>query len=99
MRVKEIWRYPVKSMAGESLRSAEFTKSGIVGDRTIQVRNRGGQVMTSRTKPLLLLHHATVGADNQVLVDGRPWAAEDVARDVETAAGAGARLFQYEGKD
>ncbi len=99
MWVKEIWRYPVKSMAGESLKSAEFTKSGIVGDRTIQVRSRNGQVMTSRTKPLLLLHHATLGADNQVLVDGRPWAAEDVARDVEAAAGAGTRLVQYEGID
>ena len=99
MWVKEIWRYPVKSLAGESLKSAEFTKSGIVGDRTIQVRNRSGQIMTSRTKPLLLLYHATLGADNQVMVDGRPWAAEDVARDVEAAAGAGTRLVQYEGKD
>jgi uncharacterized protein YcbX len=99
MWVKEIWRYPVKSMAGESLKSAEFTKSGIVGDRTIQVRNRRGQVMTSRTKPLLLLHRATLGTDKQVLVDRRPWAAEDVARDVEACAGAGTRLVQYEGLD
>jgi uncharacterized protein len=97
--VQEIRRYPVKSMAGESLKSAEFTKSGIVGDRIVQIRNAAGQVMTARTKPALLLHQATLGADDQVLVDGRPWAAEDVARDVEAAAGPGARLVQYESND
>jgi uncharacterized protein YcbX len=86
-------------MAGESLKSAEFTKSGIVGDRIVQVRNAAGQVMTARTKPLLLRHNATINADNQVLVDGRPWTGEDVGRDVEAAAGAGARLVQYESND
>lgn len=99
MWVQEIRRYPVKSMAGESLKSAELTKSGIVGDRIVQVRSAAGQVITSRTKPLLLLHHATLGADHEVLVDGRPWASEGVARDVEAAAGAGAHLVQYQGED
>ncbi len=99
MWVQEIRRYPVKSMAGESLRTADFTESGVVGDRIVQVRNTAGQVITARTKPLLLRHNATLGADNQVLVDGRPWNAEDVARDVEAAAGAGARLIQYESND
>ena len=99
MRVQEIWRYPVKSMAGEKLEAADLTASGVAGDRVVQVRNRAGQVMTARTKPLLLRHRATLGGDNQVLVDGRPWTAEDVARDVEAAAGAGARLVQYESND
>jgi hypothetical protein len=40
-----------------------------------------------------------LSADNQVLVDGRPWTAEDVTRDVEGAAGAGAHLVQYESND
>ena len=99
MWVQEIRRYPVKSMAGESLKAADFTESGVVGDRIVQVRNTAGQVITARTKPLLLRHNATLGADKQVLVDGRPWNAEDVARDVEAAAGAGARLVQYESND
>lgn len=99
MWVQELRRYPVKSMAGESLKSAEFTKAGIVGDRIVQVRNAAGQVMTARTKPLLLRHRATLGADNQVLVDGRLWTGEDVGRDVEAAAGAGTRLVQYESND
>jgi uncharacterized protein YcbX len=99
MRVQEIWRYPVKSMAGELLEAADFTESGVAGDRIVQVRNARGQVITSRSKPLLLRHKATLGADNQVLVDGRPWTAADVARDVEAAAGAGTRLVPYESKD
>lgn len=99
MWVQEIRRYPVKSMAGESLKKADFTESGVVGDRTVQVGNIAGKVMTARTRPLLLRHNATLGADNQVLVDGRPWTAEDVARDVEVAAGAGTRLVQSESND
>ena len=99
MWVQEIRRYPVKSMAGESLKTADLTESGVVGDRIVQVRNTAGQVLTARTKPLLLRHNATLGADNQVLVDGRPWNAEDVAHDVEAAAGAGARLVRYESND
>jgi hypothetical protein len=55
--------------------------------------------MTARTKPLLLRHSATLSADNQVLIDGRPWAGKDIGRDVEAAAGAGARLVQYESSD
>jgi len=97
--VQEIWRYPVKSMAGEKLDAADLTASGVAGDRIVQVRNPGGQVMTARTKPLLLRHRAMLSADNHVLVDGRPWTAEDVARDVEAAAGAGAHLVQYESND
>lgn len=69
MRVQEIRRYPVKSMAGESLKTADFTEPGVVGDRIVQVRNTAGQVMTTRTKPLLLRHIASLSADNSVLVD------------------------------
>jgi uncharacterized protein YcbX len=32
MYVKEIWRYPVKSMAGEQLQAARLTLSGIAGE-------------------------------------------------------------------
>lgn len=99
MWVQEIWRYPVKSMAGEKLDAADLTASGVAGDRMVQVRNPAGQVITARTKPLLLRHRAMLSADNQVLVDGRPWTAEDVTRDVEGAAGAGAHLVQYESND
>ena len=87
--VQEIWRYPVKSMAGESLEAADLTEAGVAGDRMVQVRNAAGRIMTARTRPLLLRHRATLGTDNVVLVDGVPWTSADVARDVEAAAGAG----------
>jgi uncharacterized protein len=99
MRLQEIWRYPVKSMAGESLTAADLTEAGVAGDRIVQVRKAAGRIVSARTRPLLLRHHATLGPGNQVLVDGRPWTSEDVARDVEAAAGAGARLVQSELED
>jgi uncharacterized protein len=99
MWVQEIRRYPVKSMAGESLKAADFTEAGIAGDRILQVRTAAGQVLTARTKPLLLRHTATFDANHDILVDGRPWNTEEVARDVEAAAGAGAHLIRYESND
>lgn len=99
MWLREIWRYPVKSMAGESLETAGLTKSGVAGDRIIQVRNAAGRIMTARTRPLLLRHRAKLGFGNQVLVDGRPWNSEDVARDVEAAAGTGTRLVESDAED
>ncbi|HEY2014557.1 MAG TPA: MOSC N-terminal beta barrel domain-containing protein [Bryobacteraceae bacterium] len=94
MHLQEIWRYPVKSMAGELLQAAELTPSGVSGDRILWVRDAAGHVMTSRTRPLLLRHHATLGPAGEVLVDGRPWNAAEVARDVEKAAGPGTRLVE-----
>ncbi len=37
--IKEIWRYPVKSMAGQTLSRAEVAPTGIVGDRLWATRN------------------------------------------------------------
>src|SRR5258708_19560307 len=84
--VQEIWRYPVKSMAGESLKAADLTKSVVVGDRVVQVRNASGRMITARTRPLLLRHRAMLSSDNQILIDGRPWTANHVARDLESAS-------------
>ncbi len=38
MKVKEIWRYPFKSMGGEQLESATFGAHGIPGDRAFALR-------------------------------------------------------------
>jgi uncharacterized protein len=93
MFLQEIWRYPVKSMAGESLHSAELTANGVAGDRIVQVRSAAGKIMTARTRPLLLRHHAAIDA-GEVLIDGRRWRGNDVAHLVEMAAGAGTRLVE-----
>ena len=79
-------------MAGERLQSATVTTNGIVGDRIIQVLNSRQRTVTSRTRPRLLLHQATLGPMDEVLVDNRPWQSAEVRRDVEAAAGPGATL-------
>ena len=99
MWIQEIWRYPVKSMAGESLETAELTQSGIAGDRVGQVRNSAGRILTARTRPSLLRHRATLTSDHQVLIDGLPWDAQGVAREIETAAGSGTRLVMSDAED
>jgi hypothetical protein len=99
MLIEEIWRYPVKSMAGESLKTADVTEHGIAGDRIIQVRTAGGRILTARTRPGLLRHRVVLADNGDVLVDGRPWGDEQVARDVEEASGPGTRLARSDAED
>lgn len=60
-RIATIWRYPVKSMAGEALQSADVWWHGLNGDRrwafirNTAVRN-GFPWLTIRQRPELLLH-------------------------------------------
>src|SRR5918995_23886 len=53
MHVATLWRYPVKSLAGEPLSFAELTPDGVHGDRRVHVRGRGGP-LTGRTRHGLL---------------------------------------------
>lgn len=99
MWLAEIWRYPVKSMAGERLTRAELTGNGIVGDRILHAEGPDGTVHTARRHPALLGHHAVLGADGEPLVDGRPWRDPAVASAVERAGGPGTRLVRYEGPE
>jgi MOSC domain-containing protein len=96
MWVAELWRYPVKSMGGERLTSAELGPLGIPGDRVVHVENEKGRVITARSRPRLLLHRGTLGADGEPRVDGRPWAEDSVRRDVIEAVGEPARLIRDE---
>jgi uncharacterized protein len=79
MLIKELWRYPVKSMAGEQLGVADITGHGIAGDRIIQVRSASGRIVSARTRPELLRHKAMLTPSGDVLVDGHPWDTKDVA--------------------
>ena len=99
MRLAEIWRYPVKSMAGERLAAADLRKDGVEGDRVVQAWDERGRILTARTHPLLLGHRATIGGDGEPRVDGLPWADPEVTRRVEAAAGRGARLRRFEGEE
>jgi len=99
MHVAEIWRYPVKSMAGERLERAEVVEDGIAGDRVVHVSGPRGRVVTSRTHPGLLALRATLGPDGEPLVDGRPWADPESAAAVRAAAGPETRLVRYDGAE
>jgi MOSC domain-containing protein len=99
MHVAELWRYPVKSLAGEPLDSAEISADGVPGDRVVQVYDAGGRIVTARTVPRLLGLKATLGPMGEPLVNGRPWTAPEVAAAIEAAAGAGARLARDDGPD
>ncbi|MCI0587794.1 MAG: MOSC N-terminal beta barrel domain-containing protein [Planctomycetes bacterium] len=100
MWIAEIWRYPVKSMAGERLDRTELREDGILGDRILHVRNPRGRVVTSRHRPALLGHRGSLGPDGEPLVDGRPWGSPEVLADVRRAArDEGAQLVRHDGLD
>jgi len=42
LHVEQLWRYPVKSLAGEALESADVSNDGVVGDRLVHVRGPEG---------------------------------------------------------
>lgn len=98
LTVGALWRYPVKTLAGERLDTAEITLGGIVGDRIVHVRGPEG-VRTSRRHHNLLGLHATLGPDGQPLVDGDPWNAPGTLERVRAAAGADAVLAAYDGPE
>jgi uncharacterized protein len=66
--VAEVWRYPVKSMAGERLDSCEVAATGLVGDRRWALvdcsPNRAGKPLTIREEDQLMRYRAR-------LADGR----------------------------
>lgn len=68
MRIEEIWRYPVKSLQGERVESADVTNHGIEGDRGWGILDAGtGRVLTARREPALLFAVAEV-VDGEVMV-------------------------------
>lgn len=72
--VREIWRYPVKSVGGESLRTAHIGRTGITGDRAWGVRDETtGMILTGRREPRLLMATARINDDRPVITtaDGR----------------------------
>ena len=97
MKVAEIWRYPVKTMAGEKLQRVRIGPLGIEGDRVVHVEDDHERLITSRSHPRFLGHKGTLGADGEPLVDGRPWNSPEVAAEVVGIVGPGAKLVRYDG--
>jgi uncharacterized protein YcbX len=96
--VQTLWRYPVKTLAGERLTEAELSQDGIAGDRIVHVRGPEG-VRTSRRHHRLLGLHGTLDATGEPLVDGHPWDSPAVLALVRAAAGEDAELAAYPGPE
>src|SRR5664279_5977098 len=63
-----LWRYPVKSLQGERLKSASFEDGGMVGDREWGLRDqRTGRILTARRRPELLAASAFYDASAPVM--------------------------------
>lgn len=66
--VSEIWRFPVKSVRGESLESAEFDANGLAFDRGWSILDlASGKTLTARRSPALLMASAQVSEGQVVL--------------------------------
>ena len=95
MRVAQLWRYPIKSLAGEALTSATITAAGVDGDRLVWVRGPEG-VRTARRHHRLLGLHGTLPPDRIPRINGLEWTSDEALALVRDAAGDDAWLEQSE---
>lgn len=95
--LKELWRYPVKSLGGEPLSEADVREDGIAGDRVVQVVNELGATVTARTHGGLLSLRAALGEDGEPRVDGLSWRHPDIAARTRRVAGPDAELVRFDG--
>jgi uncharacterized protein YcbX len=98
LRVEGLWRYPVKSLAGEPLREAMIGTSGIPGDRIVRVRGPEG-VRTSRRQFRLLGLLGTLDPRGRPCINGLRWDSPESLALIKEAAGADAWLEAYEELD
>lgn len=69
MQVKELWRYPVKSLQGERLATAMLTADGLYGDRRYAIFDLDTDLgLTARRVPELLFASATLTRDEHVRI-------------------------------
>jgi uncharacterized protein YcbX len=68
MQVTQLWRFPVKSMGGESLAGAHLSELGLEGDRGWGVFDIAtGTVLTARRSPQLLFASARLDGEDLVI--------------------------------
>jgi uncharacterized protein YcbX len=81
--VRELWRFPVKSMQGERVERGVLTATGLEGDRRYGVRDaETGKVLTAKRYGALLDAAARTTTDGSVVItlpDGVEVAADDAA--------------------
>jgi MOSC domain-containing protein len=98
MRVAELWRYPVKSLRGESVAEAELTELGIAGDRLVQVMRPRGRVFTSRTHPGLLGLQGSLDSGGAPTIDGVRWDEPAALAAVRAVTEPDAEIVYYDGE-
>ena len=98
LHVAGLWRYPVKTLAGEPVSTAHIGTGGVPGDRIVRVRGPEG-VRTSRRQYRLLGLRGTLDRDGSPRINGHLWASPEALALVKAAAGADAWLEAYEGLD
>ncbi len=96
LRVEGLWRYPIKSLAGEVLEAAELTPDGIPGDRIVRVRGPEG-VRTSRRHYRLLGIRGALDPNGHARVNGHSWDSQEALAAIQAAAGNDAWIEMYEG--
>ena len=98
MHVAALWRYPVKSLAGERLDHAHLNLDGVVGDRIVHVRGAHGP-LTGRTRHDLVAIPSSTSPDGVPLVAGQPWNTAAADAVIRRHAGPDARLAAYDGPE
>ena len=91
MTIASLWRYPVKTLGGEPIETAELTLDGIPGDRIVHVRGPEG-IRTSRRFHRLLGLHGSLGSNGEPLINDLPWNSAEALALVRDAAGSDAWL-------
>jgi uncharacterized protein len=99
MYVKELWRYPVKSAAGEQISEAAIGGLGIEGDRLIVVHRGGRKLITSRTHPKLLGLKGSFDTQKMSRINGFAWNSDEARALIQEAAGAMTELAYLDGPE
>jgi uncharacterized protein len=68
--VTDLYRYPVKSCRGERLPAASVEPWGLAGDRRWMIVDPGGEVVTAREYPRLVLVTPVLAADGSIRLTG-----------------------------
>jgi uncharacterized protein YcbX len=104
--VQQVFRYPVKSMLGESLNEFEIGPNGVIGDRAWAIRETSGRIATAKKFANLLDFQAAYESRPQpdlsapvriIMPDGRSLHAadHDASQILSTAFGRPVTLQQY----
>lgn len=98
LHISAIWRYPVKSLAGEPLATAMLAPDGVPGDRIVRVRGPEG-VRTARRQYRLLGLRGTLDRNGNACINGYPWNNPEALALIKSAAGRDAWLEAWDGID